>query len=166
MNQTSTDRGGLGGRDPEVVLAELRLRLPEAPKPVAAYIPWRRAGNLLFVSGQVAFEGGKLMAVGAVPGQVPVEVAQACARQCALNALAVIKSAVGSLNAVKQVVRVGVWVCSEPGFYEQPKVANAASELLVQVFGDSGRHARAAVGSVALPLGSPVEVEVVVEVGE
>jgi enamine deaminase RidA (YjgF/YER057c/UK114 family) len=158
MDQTSTKR------DPEAVLAELGIKLPEAPKPVAAYIPFRRAGNLLFVSGQVAFAEGKLIAQGAVPGVVRVELAQVCARQCALNALAVIKSAVGNLSAVKQVVRVGVFVCSEPGFYEQPKVANAASELFVQVFGDAGRHARAAVGSVALPLGSPVEVEVVVEV--
>jgi enamine deaminase RidA (YjgF/YER057c/UK114 family) len=158
MDQTSTNR------DPEAVLAELGIKLPEAPKPVAAYIPFRRAGNLLFVSGQVAFAEGKLIAQGAVPGVVRVELAQVCARQCALNALAVIKSAVGNLSAVKQVVRVGVFVCSEPGFYEQPKVANAASELFVQVFGEAGRHARAAVGSVALPLGSPVEVEVVVEV--
>jgi len=158
MDQTSTKR------DPEAVLAELGIQLPEAPKPVAAYIPFRRVGNLLFVSGQVAFADGKLIAQGAVPGQVRLELAQVCARQCALNALAVIKSAVGNLSAVKQVVRVGVFVCSEPGFYEQPKVANAASELLVQVFGEAGRHARAAVGSVALPLGSPVEVEVVVEV--
>jgi enamine deaminase RidA (YjgF/YER057c/UK114 family) len=158
MTQTHSNR------DPEAVLAAMGLVLPEAPKPVAAYIPWRRAGNLVYTAGQIALKDGKLLAVGAVPGQVPVELAQACARQCALNALAVLKSAVGSLSAVKQVVRVGVWVCSEPGFYEQPKVANAASELLVEVFGDAGRHVRAAVGSVALPLGSPVEVEVLVEV--
>jgi enamine deaminase RidA (YjgF/YER057c/UK114 family) len=158
MTQTQSNR------DPEAVLAAMGLVLPEAPKPVAAYIPWRRAGNLVYTAGQIALKDGKLLAVGAVPGQVPLELAQACARQCALNALAVLKSAVGSLSAVKQVVRVGVWVCSEPGFYEQPKVANAASELLVEVFGDAGRHVRAAVGSVALPLGSPVEVEVLVEV--
>jgi enamine deaminase RidA (YjgF/YER057c/UK114 family) len=158
MTQTHSNR------DPELVLAGLGLVLPEAPKPVAAYIPWRRAGNLVYTAGQIALQDGKLLAVGSVPGQVPVEIAQACARQCALNALAVLKSAVGSLSAVKQVVRVGVWVCSEPGFYEQPKVANAASELLVEVFGEAGRHVRAAVGSVSLPLGSPVEVEVLVEV--
>ena len=158
MTQTQSNR------DPEAVLAAMGLVLPEAPKPVAAYIPWRRAGNLVYTAGQIALKDGKLLAVGAVPGQVPLELAQACARQCALNALAVLKSAVGSLSTVKQVVRVGVWVCSEPGFYEQPKVANAASELLVEVFGDAGRHVRAAVGSVALPLGSPVEVEVLVEV--
>jgi enamine deaminase RidA (YjgF/YER057c/UK114 family) len=150
--------------DPESTLASLGLSLPTPPKPVAAYIPWRRTGNLIFTAGQVALAEGKLMYQGSVPNQVSIEAAQACARQCALNALAVIKSAAGSLSAVKQVVRVGVFVCSEPGFYDQPKVANAASELLVQVFGERGKHARAAVGSVALPLGTPVEVELLVEV--
>jgi enamine deaminase RidA (YjgF/YER057c/UK114 family) len=150
--------------DPESVLASLGLTLPTPPKPVAAYIPWRRTGNLIFTAGQVAMADGKLLAQGSVPNQVSLESAQACARQCALNALAVVKSAVGSLSAVRQVVRVGVFVCSETGFYDQPKVANAASELLVQVFGERGKHARAAVGSIALPLGSPVEVELLVEV--
>src|SRR5689334_23045228 len=112
-------------QEPEAVLASLGLTLPAAPKPVAAYIPFRRAGNLLYTAGQVAFADGKLIAQGAVPSQVSVETAQACARQCALNALAVVKSALGSLNAVKQVVRVGVFVCSDVGFYDQPKVANA-----------------------------------------
>lgn len=105
-----------------------------------------------------------MLCKGSVPGQVGVEQAQQCAKQCAVNALAVVKSAVGELSRVKQVVRLGVFVCSESGFYDQPKVANAASELMVAVFGDAGKHARAAVGSVALPLGAPVEVEVVVEV--
>ncbi len=150
--------------DPESTLASLGLTLPTPPKPVAAYIPWRRAGNLVFTAGQVAYLDGKLMAMGSCPTQVSLETAQACARQCALNALAVVKSAVGSLAAVKQVVRVGVFVCSEAGFYDQPKVANGASELLLQIFGERGKHARAAVGSIALPLGSPVEVELVVEV--
>ena len=149
----------------EAVLAEMGLKLPEAPKPVAAYIPWRRTGNLVFVSGQIPMREGQLVAKGSVPGQVSVEQAQEAARQCVLNALAVIKSAAGSLEAVRQVVRVGVFVCSEAGFYDQPKVANGASELLVKVFGEAGKHARAAVGSVALPLGAAVEVEVVVEVG-
>jgi enamine deaminase RidA (YjgF/YER057c/UK114 family) len=149
---------------PEAQLAALGIALPTPPKPVASYIPFRRAGNLVFVSGQVAFKDGVLLAKGSVPGQVPLELAQACARQCALNALAVLRSAVGSLDAVKQLVRVGVFVCSEPGFTDQPKVANAASDLFVEVFGDAGRHARAAVGSIALPLGSPVEVELLAEV--
>ena len=153
-------------QDPETILASLGLALPTPPAPVAAYIPWRRAGNLIFTARQVAFKDGKPMAIGSCPGQVSLETAQACARQCALNALAVVKAALGggSLSAVKQVVRAGVFVCSEPGFYDQPKVANGASELLLQVFGERGKHARAAVGSVALPLGSPVEVELVVEV--
>ena len=107
---------------------------------------------------------GQLIAKGSVPGQVSLEVAQECARQCVLNGLAAVKAAVGSLGEVKQVVRVGVFVCSEAGFHDQPKVANGASELLVQVFGDAGKHARAAVGSIALPLGAPVEVEFLFEV--
>lgn len=149
---------------PESRLAALGLSLPLPAKPVAAYIPFRRAGNLIFVSGQIPSLNGELMARGAVPSQVPVDRAITCARQCVLNGLAVLKEALGELSRVRQVVRVGCFVCSEPGFYEQPKVANGASELLVQVFADRGRHARAAVGSVALPLGAPVEVELVVEV--
>ncbi len=155
----------MAGIDPEAKLKELGLVLPDAPKPVAAYIPWRRAGNLLFVSGQIPMRGGQLIAKGSVPGQVTVEQAVECARQCVLNGLAVVKAAARSLGAVKQVVRVGVVVCSEAGFYEQPRVGNGASELLVAVFGDAGRHARAAVGSIALPLGAPVEVEFLFEVG-
>ncbi len=150
--------------DPEARLAALGLKLPEPPKPVAAYIPSRRVGNLLFVSGQIPMSEGKLLHQGRVPGEVSVEQAKACARQCVLNALAVAKAAVGSLAAVKQVVRVGVFVCCEPGFHAQPQVANGASELLVEVFGDRGRHARAAVGSIDLPLGAPVEVEFLFEV--
>jgi enamine deaminase RidA (YjgF/YER057c/UK114 family) len=145
-------------------LAELGLTLPVAPKPVAAYLPFRRSGNLLFIAGQIPMRDGKLIAIGSLPNQVNMEQAADCARQCVLNGLANIKAAIGSLDNVKQFVRIGVFVCSEPGFYDQPKVANAASELLAQIFGDAGQHARAAVGSVALPLGAPVEIEFVVEV--
>jgi enamine deaminase RidA (YjgF/YER057c/UK114 family) len=152
--------------DPEAVLARLGLSLPTPPKPVAAYIPWRRAGDLVFVSGQVPFAGGQLLAKGSVPGQVSVEQAQACARQCVLNGLAVVRDAAGSLGRVRQVVRLGVFVCSEAGFFDQPKVANGASELLVEIFGEAGKHARAAVGSIALPLGAPVEVEMTVQVSD
>lgn len=150
--------------NPEGRLTALGLVLPPAPAPVAAYIPWRRAGNLLFISGQIPMVEGALLAQGRVPDQVSVETAVKCARQCTLNGLAVVKAAVGDLNAVKQVVRVGVFVCSEAGFHGQPRVANGASELLVEVFGEAGRHARAAVGSIDLPLGAPVEVEFVFEV--
>lgn len=157
--------------DPEQVLKELGFVLPEAPKPVAGYIAWRRTGNLVFTAGQIALREGTLMARGSVPGEVSVEMARSCAEQCCLNALAVVKAAaeaggLGGLKGVRQVVRVGVWVCCEAGFMEQPKIANAASELLVKVFGGAGQHVRAAVGSVALPLGSPVEVELLVEVIE
>lgn len=150
--------------DPEAKLLQLGITLPDAPKPVAAYVPWKRSGNLLFIAGQIPMVAGQLIAKGSTPNQVSMEKARECALQCVLNGLAVIKSAVGSLSNVKQVVRIGVFVCSEPGFYDQPKVANGASELLVEVFGERGQHARAAVGSVALPLGAPVEVEFVVEV--
>ncbi len=145
-------------------LAELGLSLPVAPKPVAAYLPFRRSGNLLFIAGQIPMREGQLIAKGSLPNQVNMEQAADCARQCVLNGLANIKAALGSLDNVKQFVRIGVFVCSEPGFYDQPKVTNAASELLAQIFGDAGQHARAAVGSVALPLGAPVEIEFVVEV--
>jgi enamine deaminase RidA (YjgF/YER057c/UK114 family) len=134
--------------------------------PVAAYVPAKRAGSLLFVSGQIPVRSGNLLAQGSVPSQVSSESARQCAQQCTLNALAVIKAHAGDLSKVRQVVRVGVFVCSDTGFFDQPKVANGASELFVEVFGESGRHARAAVGSIALPLGAPVEVEVIVELAE
>lgn len=101
---------------------------------------------------------------GAVPSAVSVEQAQQCALQCTLNALAAAKGELGELSKVKQVIRVGAFVCSDPGFADQPKIANACSDLLVRVFGDAGKHARAAVGSVALPLGAPVEIEFLFEV--
>ncbi len=149
--------------DPEAVLAERGLRLPEAPKPVAAYIPFRRSGHLLYVSGQIPIEGGKPIATGRVPSQVSLEVAQRCSVQCVLNGLAVAKSAAGSLNAIGRVIRLGVFVACDQDYGDQPKVANAASELLVAVFGDDGQHARAAVGAPALPLHVPVEIEFLFE---
>jgi enamine deaminase RidA (YjgF/YER057c/UK114 family) len=150
--------------DPEARLAELGLALPPTPQPVAAYIPSRRIGDLLFVSGQVPLLAGQLVAKGSVPSAVSIEQAQACARQCVLNGLAVAKAALGNLSAVRQVVRVGCFVASDVGFYDQPTVANGASELLVAIFGEAGKHARAAVGNIALPLGAPVEVEFLLEV--
>jgi enamine deaminase RidA (YjgF/YER057c/UK114 family) len=149
---------------PEESIASLGHTLPQAPKPVAAYIPSRQAGNLLYISGQIPVRDGQLIHRGSVPGQVSIEQAQACALQCTLNGLAVAKAALGELSRVKSVIRVGAFVCSEPGFTEQPKVANACSELLVGVFGDAGKHARAAVGSISLPLGAPVEIEFLFEV--
>lgn len=149
----------------EAKLKSMGIELPTPPKPVAAYVPCKRAGSLVFVSGQVPMKDGTMMAKGSVPGQVSVETARECAKQCAINALAQLKAELGTLDAIKQVVRVGVWVCCEAGFTDQPKIGNGASEFLVEVFGDAGKHARAAVGSIALPLGACVEVEVLVEVG-
>ncbi len=152
---------------PESRLAALGLQLPVASIPVAAYVPARLSGNLLFISGQIPFKDGQPLALGRVPGEVTLEMARACAVQCTLNGLAAARSAlehVGGLAAISGVVRVGCFVASEPSFREHPKVANAASELLIEVFGEPGRHARAAVGSSGLPLGVPVEIEFLFEV--
>jgi len=142
-------------------LRDLGLELPEPPKPVASYVPFVKTGNLVFISGQIPIAAGQLLCVGTVPETVPPDKATAAARLCALNMLAVLQDAAGGdLNTVKQVVRLGIYVASHPEFTDQPKVANGASDLMVSVFGEEiGKHARAAVGSVSLPLGVPVEVE-------
>ncbi|MDX2148041.1 MAG: RidA family protein [Planctomycetota bacterium] len=147
---------------PTARLAALGLSLPVPPKPVAAYVPWKRVGNDLYIAGQIPFAEGKLLAAGIVPEPISLDLARACARQCALNALAIIADALGSLDAVDQVVRLGVFVACGPAFVDHPKVANGASELMVEVFGEAGRHARAAVGASSLPLGAPVEVEMLI----
>ncbi len=149
--------------DPEARLRALGHSLPEIAKPVAAYVPSVRTGTLVFISGQIPVRDGRLLAQGRVPGEVSLETARACAVQCTLNALAALKAEAGSLDRVARVVRLGCFVACEPGFHEQPMVANGASELLLEVFGDAGRHARAAVGSVDLPLGVPVEIEFLFE---
>lgn len=149
---------------PSEALAALGLALPTPPKPVAAYIPSVRTGNLVFVSGQLPMREGTLTATGAVPSAVSPEAAKDAARVCALNALAVAAEAAGGLDRIRRIVRLGVFVQSDPGFTGQPGVANGASELMQSVFGEAGRHARAAVGSVALPLGATVEVDLIAEV--
>jgi enamine deaminase RidA (YjgF/YER057c/UK114 family) len=149
---------------PEERLAELGLSVPEVAAPVAAYVPAVRSGNHVFTSGQLPMREGKLMAIGKVGGEVTQDEAVECARQCALNALAAIRAEVGELSAVKRVVKVVAFVASTPDFTAQPLVANGVSELLGDVFGDIGRHARSAVGVPVLPLDAPVEVELVVEV--
>jgi enamine deaminase RidA (YjgF/YER057c/UK114 family) len=148
---------------PEERLAELGLSVPEVVPPVAAYVPAVRSGNQVFTSGQLPMRSGELMATGKVGAGVTEEEAYACAQQCALNAIAAINSEVGDLSLVKRVVKVVVFVASAPAFTAQPKVANGASELFGTVFGDAGVHARSAVGVAVLPLDSPVEVEVIVE---
>lgn len=145
-------------------LKTLGITLPKPPAPVAAYIPTVRSGNLVYVSGQLPFVDGKLMAEGPVPSKVTLETARDCAKRCVVNGLAALQGEIGSLDRVRRVVRVGVWVASDAGFGDQPKVANGASEMLQEIFGESGRHARAAVGSIALPLNTPVEVEFLFEV--
>jgi enamine deaminase RidA (YjgF/YER057c/UK114 family) len=149
---------------PEERLAELGLTLPELAAPVAAYIPAVRTGSYVYVSGQLPWADGKLPATGKVGAGVTAEDASVYARQCALNALAAIKSVVGDLSAVVRVVKVVGFVASTPWFSEQPTVINGASELFVDVFGEAGRHARSAVGVIALPLDTPVELEVIVEI--
>ena len=149
----------------EKSLAEMGLHLHDAPKPVAAYVPAVRTGNLVFVSGQLPFTAGQLLAEGPVPSQVNVAQAQQAAVQCVLNALAVLKAELGGdLSGLKRVLRVGVFVLSDDGFQDQPLVANGASELLEKLFGDGGRHARAAVGVNALPLNATVEIEFLFDV--
>jgi enamine deaminase RidA (YjgF/YER057c/UK114 family) len=149
---------------PEERLAELGLAVPEVAAPVAAYIPAVRSGNHVFTSGQLPMREGQLMATGKVGGEVSQEEAVACARQCALNALAAVRAELGDLSQVRRVVKVVAYVASTPDFTGQPLVANGVSELLGDVFGDIGRHARSAVGVPVLPLDAPVEVELVVEI--
>ncbi|MBA2955385.1 RidA family protein [Nocardioides sp. MAH-18] len=145
-------------------LADLGLSVPEVAKPVAAYVPAVVSGDLVFTSGQLPMTNGELLVTGKVGGEVAPEEATSCAQQCALNAIAAVKSMIGDLDRVVQVVKVVVFVASTPDFTGQPQVANGASELLGTVFGDAGVHARSAVGVPVLPLDSPVEVEIVVRV--
>ncbi len=149
---------------PEERLADLGLSVPEVAKPVAAYVPALRSGSYVYTSGQLPMRDGELMMTGKVGGEVTQEEAVECARQCALNALAAVRAEVGELSAVKRIVKVVVFVASTPDFTGQPLVANGVSELLGEVFGEAGRHARSAVGVTVLPLDAPVEVELVVEV--
>ncbi|HME15484.1 MAG TPA: RidA family protein [Mycobacterium sp.] len=145
-------------------LNELGIELPEVAKPLASYVPAVRSGNLVYTSGQLPMQAGKLAATGKLGDDVTPEQGRALARICTLNALAAVDSLVG-IDAVTQVVKVVGFVASAPGFNGQPGVVNGASHLLAEVFGDHGSHARSAVGVAELPLDSPVEVELVVEVG-
>jgi len=149
--------------DPYAKLAELGLTLPEVVPPVAAYVPAVQSGKHVYVSGQVPIAEGKLLATGKVGAGVSPEQAKDLAERCALNAIAAIDSLVGLENVVK-VVKVTGFVASAEGFTGQPGVINGASELFGAVFGEAGQHARSAVGVAELPLGAPVEVEVIVEV--
>ena len=145
-------------------LAALGLTLPPVALPLAAYVPAVRSGNYVYTSGQLPFVDGKLQGTGKVGEAVAPEEAAALARTAALNALAAAASVGGGLDAITRIVKVTCFVASSPSFTGQAQVANGASELLIEVLGDAGRHARSAVGMAALPLDSPVEVELIAEV--
>ncbi len=148
---------------PEEKLRELGLELPKATAPLGAYIPAVRAGNLVFLSGILPLIQGKLHRQGRVGEDISLDEAREDAKTAAINALAVLKSYIGSLDKVKRCLKLTGYVASAPDFTEQPKVLNAASDLMFEIFGEAGRHARAAVGVNVLPLNSPVELEFIFE---
>jgi len=145
-------------------IKELGITLPEVAKPAGAYVPAVQSGNLVFTAGQIPLVEGKLVATGKVGKEISVEQARDIARICALNALAAIKGVVGDLDRVKKVVKVVGFVASTADFTQQPQVVNGASELLEQILGANGIHARSAVGVAVLPLDAPVEIELIVEI--
>jgi enamine deaminase RidA (YjgF/YER057c/UK114 family) len=147
---------------PETRLRDLGLELPAVPAPAGAYVPATRAGDLIFTAGQLPFQDGKLYRTGKVGDEVSPEEAYEAARLCALNALAAAAAQTGGLDGIARIVKVTGFVASAPGFNGQPGVLNGASELLGEVFGEPGLHARSAVGVAELPLDAPVEVEIVV----
>lgn len=143
-------------------LRELGIVLPQAAAPAANYVPFVIAGNLLFVSGQLPMEAGKIIVSGTLGATVTLEDGQKAARLCAINLIAQARAALGDLDRVTQIVRLGGFVASADGFTDQPKVVNGASDLMVAVFGDAGRHARVAVGVNVLPLGAAVEIDAII----
>ncbi|MCY2930325.1 MAG: RidA family protein [Planctomycetota bacterium] len=147
----------------EARLKELGIELPSPAKPLGAYVPAVRTGQLVFTSGQVPLKGEVLVAAGKVPTEVTLEQAQAAARTAAINALSALRAEAGSLDAVARIVRVNVFVNSAPGFTAQAAVANGASELLGEIFGEAGRHTRCAIGVAELPRNAPVEIDLVAE---
>jgi len=149
---------------PEDKLKELGIELPEAPKPLGSYVPCVQTGNLIFLSGILPLRNGKLIRTGKVGESLSLDEAREDARTAAINALSILKAHIGSLHKVKRCIKITGHVASAPDFTEQPKVLNAVSDLLFEIFGETGRHARAAVGVNVLPLNSPVEIEFIFEV--
>lgn len=143
---------------------ELGIELPELPKPLGSYVPFVRTGNLVFISGMLPLDNGKLLYSGRAGERVSLDEAVLAARKSAINAIAVLRSAIGSLDSVKRCVKVTGFVASAQNFTDQPKVVNGASDLLCEVFGEAGLHARAAVGVHILPMNSPVEIEFIFEI--
>ena len=148
----------------EEILRKLDINLPDSPVPLAAYVPAKQSGNLVFTAGQLPIVNGELISKGLLGQDVEIEEANKAARICTLNALAAIKGVVGDLDRIKQIVRVVGYVASVPTFTQQPAVVNGASELLLEIFGEAGKHARSAVGMAVLPLNASVEIELTVEV--
>ena len=149
----------------EAKLKTLRIELPAAPKPVANYVPVVRAGDLLFLSGVLPSREGQLILTGKLGQGLTIEQGMEAAKVAALNALAIVRSEVGSLDHVKRIVKMVGHIASAPGFTDQPQVLNGASDLFVQIFGEAGKHARVAVGAAELPRQAPVEIELIVQVG-
>lgn len=145
-------------------IRELGLTLPAPPQPVANYVPAVRVGDLLFLSGVLPSRGGQLVMTGKLGDNLTVEQGVEAARAAVLNGLSIIRSVTGSLDHVKQIVKMVGYIASAPGFTDQPQVLNGASDLLVSLFGDAGRHARVAVGAAELPRQAPIEIELIVEV--
>lgn len=145
-------------------LKGMGIELPTPPAPVAAYVPVVQTGNLCFVSGQLPMKDGRLVAVGSVPSPCSIEQAAEGAKICAINILAQLKGYLGSLDRIKRIVRINGFVQSTNGFQNQPQVINGASEFLVEVLGDAGRHSRVAVGAIELPLNAAVEIDAIVEI--
>jgi enamine deaminase RidA (YjgF/YER057c/UK114 family) len=148
----------------EQIINSLGIDLPETPNPLAAYIPAKQTGNLVFTAGQLPMVNGELISKGLLGQDVEIDEANKAARICTLNALAAIKGVIGDLDRIKQIVRVVGYVASVPTFTQQPAVVNGASELLLEIFGENGKHARSAVGMAALPLNASVEIELTVEI--
>jgi enamine deaminase RidA (YjgF/YER057c/UK114 family) len=157
---------GTEEHSPEQRLAALGLTLPAVTPPLAAYVPAVRSGSFVYTAGQLPVVDGQLLATGKVGAEVGVNEAAALARTCALNALAAAASVSGGLSAIRRIVKVTGFVASAPDFTAQAQVVNGASELLLEVFGEHGRHARSAVGMAVLPLDAPVEIELIAEVSD
>ena len=145
-------------------LKELGLSLPPAPSPMGSYLPWTRIGNIVFISGQLPRRGDELIYKGKIPSQLSIEQGIEASRLCALNAISVLKSAIVELDKVEQILRLTCWVASDADFFDQPQIANGASDLLVEVFGERGKHSRMTTGVIALPANAPVAVDLVVAV--
>jgi enamine deaminase RidA (YjgF/YER057c/UK114 family) len=145
-------------------IKELGFNLPGAPKPVAAYIPAYRVNNLIFTAGQIPSIAGELMFKGKIDKELNLVEGQRAAEICILNCLAAVKGILGDLDSIERIVKLTVFVNSSEGFTDQPKVANGASELLIKIFGEKGKHARSAVGVIALPLNAAVEIEMICEI--